>query len=153
MDDCLFCKIASGDVPCHRIWEDEGHLAFLTIFPNTDGFSVVIPKRHYPSYAFDLDDSVLSALVLAAKRVGKLVDRNLEDVGRTAMIFEGFGVNHIHAKLFPMHGTAALTEWRPIISTQRKYFDTYEGYISSHDGERASDEHPAEIARRIRGEA
>jgi diadenosine tetraphosphate (Ap4A) HIT family hydrolase len=58
MTDCVFCAMAAGRAPCHRIWEDERHLAFLSNFPNTAGFSVVITKRHYPSYAFDLPDEV-----------------------------------------------------------------------------------------------
>lgn len=151
MNDCVFCKIVAGEIPCHQIWEDTDHLAFLTSTPNTAGFSVVIPKKHYSSYAFDLDDAVLSQLVLAAKRVGKLIDQHLPDVGRTGMIFEGFGVDHVHAKLFPMHGTAEMKEWRPIVSKQRKYFEKYEGYISSHDGERASPDHLAQMAAQIRG--
>jgi histidine triad (HIT) family protein len=149
MKDCIFCKIVAGEIPSHKIWEDSEHFAFLTIFPNTDGFSVVIPKNHYSSYAFELEDDVLSKLVLAAKRVGKYIDQALPDVGRTGMIFEGFGVDHVHAKLFPMHGTAEMKEWKPILSVQKKYFDKYEGYISSHDGERASDEKLSEIASLI----
>lgn len=149
-DDCLFCKIVRGEIPCHKIWEDDKHLAFLSIFPNTEGFSVVIPKDHYSSYAFDLPDEVLSNLVIAAKKVGKLLDRKLEDVGRTGMIFEGFGVDHIHAKLFPMHGTAGLKEWKEIKSNVDKYFKQYEGYISSHDYKRADDEILAKIAKKIR---
>ena len=45
---CIFCQIVEGKAPCHKVWEDEHHLAFLSIFPNTDGFTVVIPKKHYP---------------------------------------------------------------------------------------------------------
>ena len=86
--ECIFCKIVEGSVPCHRIWEDEDHLAFLSIFPNTLGFSVVIPKQHYPSYAFELPDEVLTGLVLAAKRVASRIDAAFEDVGRTGMIFQ-----------------------------------------------------------------
>ena len=58
MEACIFCNIVNGAAPCHKIWEDEKHLAFLSIFPNTPGFSVVITKRHYPSYAFRLPDDV-----------------------------------------------------------------------------------------------
>jgi len=152
MNDCVFCKIVAGEIPCHRIWEDESHLAFLSIFPNTDGFSVVIPKVHYSSYAFDLDDEVLSGLILAAKRVGKLIDRNLPGVGRTGLILEGFGVNHVHAKLFPMHGTGELNEWRKFDAYNDKFFDKYEGYLSSNDFERMEDDRLAEIAATIRGD-
>ena len=125
-ENCIFCKIVKGEIPCHKIWEDEKHLAFLSIFPNTKGFSVLIPKKHYPSYAFDLSDQVLKDLIIAAKKVAKLIDSKLETVGRTGMIFEGFGVDHVHAKLFPMHGTKT-KEWKPIKSNVNKYFETYEG--------------------------
>ena len=150
MEDCLFCKIVKGEIPSHKIWEDENHLAFLTIFPNTEGFSVLITKEHYDSYAFDLPDEILSGLVLAAKKVGKLIDIKLNDVGRTGMIFEGFGVNHIHAKLFPMHGTADMNNWQAIKSNVDKYFKKYEGYISSHDFAREDDKKLAKLASKIR---
>ena len=50
--NCVFCDIVKGRVPCHKIWENDEHLAFLSIFPNTKGFSVVITKEHFSSYAF-----------------------------------------------------------------------------------------------------
>jgi histidine triad (HIT) family protein len=145
--ECIFCDIVDGKSPCHKIWEDEKHLAFLSIFPNTDGFSVVVTKKHYPSYAFDLPDDVLSDLVLASKKVAKLIDSKLDDVGRTAFIFEGFGVDHIHAKLIPMHGTKG--DWKPYKSDVDKFFLKYEGYISSHDYKRADDKTLIELADKI----
>ena len=150
-NDCIFCKIVKGESPCHKIWEDEKHLAFLSIFPNTDGFSVVIPKKHFSSYAFDLQDNILSDLVIACKKVAKLIDSKLEDVGRTGMIFEGFGVDHVHAKLLPMHGTENVKEWVPIKSNVDKFFTKYEGYISSHDFKREDDGKLKKLAERIRG--
>lgn len=148
--DCIFCKIVKGEIPSHKIWEDKKHLAFLTIFPNTEGFSVVIPKKHYQSYAFDLPDEILIDLIIATKKVAKLLDSKLEDVGRTGMIFEGFGVDHAHAKLFPMHGTSNIKEWKPIKSNIDKYFKEYEGYISSHDYKREDDKKLAKLAEKIR---
>jgi histidine triad (HIT) family protein len=150
MKECIFCKIVRGEAPSHKIWEDENHLAFLSIFPNTEGFSVVITKEHNPSYAFDCTDEILSGLVLSAKKVGKLIDEKLPDVGRTGMILEGFGVDHLHAKLFPMHGTENVKEWKPIKSNVDKYFEKYEGYISSHDFKRADDAKLAELSAKIR---
>ena len=133
----------------HKIWEDEKHLAFLSIFPNTEGFSVVITKEHYPSYAFDLPTDALSDLVVASGKVAKLLDRAFEDVGRTGMVFEGFGVDHVHTKLFPMHGTK-IKDWKPLHSNMDKYFEKYEGYISSHDYKRADDVKLAALAEKIR---
>lgn len=138
-------------MPSHKIWEDEKHLAFLSIFPNTEGFSVVITKEHYPSYVFELPEEVMQGLVSAAKKVAKLLDEKFEDVGRTGLMFEGFGVNHIHAKLFPMHGTKG-EEWKQHASNIGTYFETYQGYMSSHNGARVSDERLSELAKKIRGE-
>lgn len=148
-EDCIFCKIAKGIEPCHKIWENDEFLAFLSIFPNTLGYTIVITKRHYPSYAFDLSDDVLSRLIIASKMVGKLLDSKLDDVGRTGLILEGMGVDHAHAKLFPMHGTAKLKKWKPLITHLDKYFDEYEGYISSHDFVRADDKELEKLAKKI----
>ena len=151
MSECEFCKIVRGEAHCHKIWEGERHLAFLSGRPNTLGFSVVITKEHYPSYAFALPDTVLADLTVAAKKVAKLLDSKLADVGRTALIFEGFGVDHVHAKLFPMHGTKS-DEWRPIRSRVHKYFERYEGYVSSHEGRAADARSLALLAKHIREE-
>lgn len=149
MLECIFCKIVGGKEPAHKIWEDKKHLAFLSIFPNTEGFSVVVTKKHYPSYIFDVQDEVLKEIIFATREVAKLLDAKLEDVGRTGMIFEGFGVDHLHAKLFPMHGTKT-KNWNPIKSNIDKYFEKYEGYISSHDCGRAEDLQLTELAEKIR---
>ncbi len=150
MKDCIFCKIVRGELPAHKIWEDKKHLAILSIFPNTEGFSVVIPKEHYGSYAFDAKDKVLYDLITASKKVAKLLDKKLENVGRTGLIFEGYGVDHLHAKLFPMHGTK-MKNWKPIETKVDKYFKKYEGYISSHDWKRMDDEKLKKLAKKIRG--
>ena len=150
MDDCIFCAIVKRNSPCHLIWEDEKHMAFLSIFPNTQGVSVVIPKAHQPSYVFSVADEVLTDLMIATKKVAKLLDEKLDDVGRTGMIFEGFGVDHLHAKLFPMHGTKVKDEWRQRISIVKTYNELYDGHLSSHDGERADDEELALLAKKIR---
>lgn len=148
MTDCIFCKIVKGEAPCHKIWEDEKHLAFLSIFPNTEGFSVVITKEHYPSYVFNLPEDVMQGIVGAAKEVAKKLDSTFSDVGRTGLMFEGFGVDHIHAKLFPMHGTKDDT-WTQHESAVDVYFDQYQGYMSSHNCKRADDEALAELAHKI----
>ncbi|ATN09483.1 diadenosine tetraphosphate hydrolase [Pseudomonas sp. FDAARGOS_380] len=148
--DCIFCSIARGTAPAHLLWEDQTHMAFLSIFPNTPGFSVVIPKAHRGSYAFAEPDTVLCDLVIAAKKTATLLDNALKGVARTGMILEGYGVDHLHAKLFPMHGTGEGSAFKKISSTQDKYFERYEGYVSSHDAARADDTALAELAAHIR---
>jgi len=137
-------------MPSFKVWEDLEHVAFLSIFPNTDGVTVVTTKKHYPSYAFDLPDQILSKLILATKKVAKLLDAKLDDVGRTALVFEGFGVDHVHSKLYPMHGTKNMAEWKPIESKIEKFFTQYEGYISSHDYKREDDKKLADLAKKIK---
>ena len=150
MEYCIFCKMVKGEEKVHKIWEDKEHLAFLSIFPNTEGFSVVVPKKHYPSYAFDVPEKVLTELIIASKKVAKLIDSKLDNVGRTGLILEGFGVDHLHTKLFPMHGTKDMNKWKEIKSDVNKYFKKYEGYISSHDFKRANDNELTKLAKKIR---
>ena len=88
-------------------------------------------------------------LVVAAKSVAKKLDAAFEDVGRTALMFEGFGVDHVHAKLFPMHGTKD-ENWKRHVSNVPVYFEQYQGYVSSHDFERGDDAVLAKLAEKIR---
>lgn len=139
--DCIFCKIVFGEMPCFKVYEDDAHLAFLSIFPNTDGVTVVIPKEHKPSYVFENDQPTIDNLMAVTKIVAQKIDNAFEDVGRCGVIFEGFGVDHLHAKLFPMHGTGHMQEWKMIESDKpEEFFETYPGYLSSHDCEKMSDE-------------
>ncbi|TSC62605.1 MAG: histidine triad (HIT) protein, partial [Parcubacteria group bacterium Gr01-1014_106] len=86
MAACIFCEIVRGTASAHRIWEDNKHLAFLSTYPNTAGFAVVVTKTHFPSDAFVAEDAVLADLVVAAKKVGKKITAAFEDVGRTGLI-------------------------------------------------------------------
>lgn len=147
--DCIFCMIVAGEAPSHKVWEDDRHLAFLSIFPNTKGVTVVIPKEHYGSYVFEVPEEVTTNLLKAARKVAKILDTKLETNIRTGLIFEGFGVDHLHAKLFPMHGSRQ-KEWAKIESSVEKYFEKYEGYLSSHDYKRADDGELAELAKKLR---
>ncbi|WP_406665654.1 HIT family protein [Gallaecimonas sp. GXIMD1310] len=148
--NCIFCDIVAGKMPCHKVWEDDQHLAFLSIFPNTRGFTVVIPKAHHGSYAFAQSDEVLTGLLLATKKVALLLDQAFDDVGRTGMFFEGYGVDHLHSKLFPMHGTGNNADFQLIENRQDYFFERYEGYLSSHDCQRADDAELAATAAMIR---
>jgi diadenosine tetraphosphate (Ap4A) HIT family hydrolase len=150
-DNCIFCQIVAQEMPAYVVWEDETHLAFLSIFPNTDGFTVVIPKKHYDSYAFAQEDQVLADLIIATKKVANVLDNYFEDTARTGMFFEGFGIDHLHSKLFPMHGTGDMKAWANIESGKmNKFFKLYPGYLSSNDSGRADDQQLLNLAREIR---
>lgn len=150
LKDCIFCQIAKRKSPAYIVWEDKEHLAFLSITPNTEGFTVVIPKRHFSGYVFGMPDEATLSFMHAVKEVSQLLEARLDDVGRTAVILEGFGVDHAHAKLFPMHGTIGMRIWNKGRPKIKKFFKKYEGYVSSHSADRISDEKLQKIAEKIR---
>ncbi len=149
MDNCIFCKIAKEEIPNAKIWEDEKHVAFLDINPNTLGMSIVIPKKHLDSYAFNMPEKEYDELLNAAKSVGKLLEKAF-GVQRVAFASEGLGVNHAHVKLYPLFiEQNSLKE-----SNHRIFFDKYEGYITTELGPQRSLEElqliAAEIAKRAK---
>jgi diadenosine tetraphosphate (Ap4A) HIT family hydrolase len=145
--------MAEGKVPCHKIWESETHLAFLSIFPNTPGFTVVIPKAHQDSYAFGVEDHVLTDLILATKQVAQILTHYFKDAPRCGMFFEGYGIDHLHSKLFPMHGAGEFEKGKSIeVAKPTVFFERYPGYLSSHDAGRANDGELAELAAKIRAQ-
>lgn len=148
--NCIFCQMVTGQAPCHKIWEDAHYLAFLSIYPNTEGITVVIPKLHTSSYLFDQPDGAITDIMLAAKQVASRLLHVFKTASRVGIVFEGYGVNHLHVKLFPLHGTHRV--WRPIKSTLTTRYAMYPGYISTHDVERADDTVLAALAKRLRGE-
>ena len=73
MNHTIFDDIVSGNMKSWKIWEDEKFLAFLTPFPNTLGFTVVIPKQNPGDYVFSLDDNLYSEMMLAVKKVAGIL--------------------------------------------------------------------------------
>ena len=133
---CIFCEIVNGKIPASIYWQNDEFLAFLSIDPNTEGFSCVIPKKHFGSDVLKMPNDVLQRFVIAAKEVSEKIENFYSDVGRVGLIMEGTGIDHAHIKLFPMHGTEYMKtgEWKQFASGQKQWFDKYEGWISSASG-------------------
>jgi len=148
MTDCVFCKIVSGEIPSYRIYEDDEFLAFLDINPNTEGMTVLVTKRHYPSDVFQLPDATYTKLLQVAKRVANLLNKSLE-VKKTALVIEGMGINHAHLKLYPLHG---IEEWKFGEAPDRVYFQNYPGYITTKIGPEAKPQELEKLARKIRAQ-
>lgn len=149
---CIFCEIVKDNIPVASFWEDEEFLAFLSIDPNTEGFSVVIPKEHFGSDVLKMPDYVLKRFIIASKKVAQILENYYEDVGRVGLIMEGTGIDHAHIKLVPMHGTKHMKrgEWKQYISEKNQWFDKYEGWISSAGGPMADKEKLKELAEKIK---
>lgn len=147
--NCVFCAIVSGEQPCFKVWEDQKHLAFLSTFPNTSGVTVVITKKHQPSDVFSLSRQTCLNLVVAARIVAKHLSRFFRDAGRTGAIIEGFGVDHAHIKLYPMHGTE-MRSWHPMLAERTYFCEQYEGFLTSQDGPKIDALKLARLAKKIR---
>lgn len=151
-DKCIFCEIVKGNIPVASFWEDEEFFAFLSIDPNTEGFSVVIPKEHFGSDVLKMPDDILQKFIIASKKVARIIENYFKDVGRVGLIMEGTGIDHAHIKLVPMHGTEHMKkgEWRQYISEQNHWFDKYEGWISSAGGPLADNQKLNELAEKLK---
>lgn len=103
----IFSKIISGEIPCHKVAEDDTCLAFLDIRPVVFGHTLVIPKIEI-NYYFDLEDAYLSHLNLFAKKVAKVLDKEI-DCLRIGVMIAGLEVPHAHIHLIPLHSIADLS--------------------------------------------
>lgn len=114
MKDCVFCKIVSGEIPCHKIYEDDFCLAFLDIANDIYGHTLVIPKRHYESVV-TCDNSTLGRVIEMCKKVG---NHYVKDCG-----FEGYNllnasgkaaeqsVPHLHFHVLPRKLDDGIKMW------------------------------------------
>lgn len=97
----IFSKIINGDIPCHKIAESEQYLAFLDITPIAKGHTLVVPKQEV-DYIFDLEDDVLSGMMLFAKEVAKGLEKAIE-CKRVGVAIVGLEVPHAHIHLIPIN--------------------------------------------------
>ena len=103
MEETIFTKIINGDIPSHKIYEDELTYAFLDIHPVTEGHVLVIPKTQV-EWIWDLPDEYYDALMNSVKKIGAHVKDTLV-VPHVGVLIEGTGVPHIHVHLIPfVHG-------------------------------------------------
>lgn len=102
MNDSIFTKIIRGEIPSHKIYEDDKVLAFLDIAPYTYGHTLVIPKDQ-TDHLWDLDDELYLYVMKIAKKVAQR-QRAILKPQRVGIIVEGFAVPHAHVHVFPMDG-------------------------------------------------
>jgi len=100
----IFSKIIKGEIPCHKVWEDDRHFAFLDINPWTEGHTLVVPKAEHESL-FDMPDADYAALNAAAKKVAALLKSKLK-CKRVCSCVIGYEVPHVHIHLLPTNQMA-----------------------------------------------
>jgi histidine triad (HIT) family protein len=96
----VFTRIINGEIPSHKVAEDEKYFAFLDINPLKQGHTLVIPKKEI-DYIFDLDDELLSGMILFSKRVARAI-KEAYPCNRIGMAVLGLEVPHAHIHLVPM---------------------------------------------------
>jgi histidine triad (HIT) family protein len=96
----IFTKIIRGEIPCHKVAEDEKFFAFLDINPLHEGHTLVVPKIE-TDYVFDLDDQTLSGLMLFSKKVAAAIEKAVP-CKRMGVAIVGLEVPHVHIHLIPM---------------------------------------------------
>lgn len=112
MQDSVFTKIIKGEIPSHKVYEDEKTLVFMDINPIQPGMVLVIPKVQVDHF-MDLEDADYQALMATVKKVATKMRTVFPDK-RVAVQIEGLDVPHAHVKMFPF---ASADEFRAVPNT------------------------------------
>jgi len=99
MEDSIFSKIIRGDIPSHKIYEDERTYAFLDIYPQTEGHALVVPKTQV-EFLWDLDEEDYRAICETAKKVALRL-REVLGVPYVGEKVVGVDIPHAHIQLIP----------------------------------------------------
>ena len=102
--DCIFCKIINGEIPCYKIYEDEIVLAFLDIHPDSNGHTLIIPKKHFTDI-MDMDNKTLTHIFEVAREIKTTLEEKLHCDGITFIQNNGDvqEVKHYHLHIKPYY--------------------------------------------------
>ena len=113
--DCIFCKIAAGEIPCSKIYENDSVIAFLDIGPLSEGHSLVIPKAHYDKFD-QCPPELLSDLAVCTGKIASAIVSGLGCEGYNVLCNNGTAagqeVDHVHFHVIPRNsGDAVFSQW------------------------------------------
>jgi histidine triad (HIT) family protein len=118
-DDCIFCKIAAGEIPCSKVFEDDTTLAFMDIAPLNKGHLLVIPKNHFGNI-LEIDEETYGRLFSVICRLAKAVGASLSPDGMNVLQLNGKAANqvvpHLHIHIVPrwMNDGLTISAWEPV---------------------------------------
>ncbi len=114
MNDCIFCKIAKGEIPSHKVYEDDKVFAFLDIAPISLGHTLVVPKQHFEN-CVETSDEALADVMAAVRKIGRaaLTVTGAEgfNVGINCGKVAGQVVMHTHVHVMPRFPDDGLVHW------------------------------------------
>ncbi len=125
----LFSKIVSGEIPCHRIAENDKFLAFLDIMPLKEGHTLVIPKVEV-DYIFEIDDVLLGEMMIFAKEVAHRIKAAIP-CKRIGVSVIGLEVPHAHIHLIPINGIDDMNFSRPKLSLEKEQLEATANKINA----------------------
>ena len=103
-ENCLFCKIISGEIPSNKVYEDNAVFAFLDIYPASEGHTLVAPKKHYSNFT-DMSTEDVASLFEAARKITAAVEKAFSAQGSNIGInngeVAGQEVPHVHVHVIP----------------------------------------------------
>ncbi len=112
--NCLFCKIAAGEIPAEKIYEDENFLAFLDVNPVNQGHTLVIPKKHSRNI-LEIGDETLKELTITVKKLSNKIKTALCADGINIIINNepaaGQIIFHTHIHIIPRFADDGLKHW------------------------------------------
>jgi histidine triad (HIT) family protein len=114
----IFSKVISGEIPSHKIAENDHFLAFLDVFPLVRGHILIVPKKE-TDYIFDVSDVELSGILVFAKKVAHAQKKTIA-CKRIGIAVIGLEVPHAHVHLVPMNTADDLNFTRPKLKPSRE---------------------------------
>lgn len=108
--DCIFCKIANGEIPSKVLYEDDIVMVIMDVNPIRDGHCLVIPKKHFTDF-MELDEETTKHIFNVAKKMTNTLMEKLNAKSVTLLINYGEDqmVKHYHLHLLPDFGTTAVS--------------------------------------------
>jgi histidine triad (HIT) family protein len=128
----IFAKILRGEIPAVKVWEDDAVLAFMDVFPQSDGHVLVISKTSTARNLLEVEPGTLAALAAATQRTARAVEKALAPDGFSIMQFNGEAggqtVFHLHVHIIPRwadrplkgHGQAGMADAEQLKATAAK---------------------------------
>ncbi|MEG0072113.1 MAG: histidine triad nucleotide-binding protein [Raoultibacter sp.] len=114
MEDCVFCKIAAGEIPATKVYEDERVVAFNDLSPHMPVHVLIIPKRHYADIGDNVEDDMMGHLFNTVKKVAHIT--GIDESGYRVIVNTGDNaqqsVHHLHVHVL---GGAPMNSGSPAI--------------------------------------
>ncbi|MEM4704269.1 MAG: HIT domain-containing protein [Candidatus Bathyarchaeia archaeon] len=131
-EECIFCKIAKKEAPASLVYEDDTAMAFMDLYPISDGHTLIIPKKHYANI-YAMPDQEVAHLYTIAKKVAVAVKKSIKPDGISITQHNepgaGQDVFHMHIHVIPRYQGQRLPRFEELKEAGRQKLDEVAGLI------------------------